>query len=85
MERRRIIVSGSVQGVGFRSYAKRLAERLSIVGTVQNLDDGSVEIVAQAEDLTVFLDGLRDGPGEVRDVRTRKEPLAVYSSFRIVS
>jgi len=42
----RIVVSGRVQGVGFRWWLARKAEQLSICGWVRNLPDGSVEIVA---------------------------------------
>lgn len=45
------IVSGDVQGVGFRATARMVAQQLGIVGTVRNLPNGSVEIHAQgAED-----------------------------------
>ncbi len=39
-------VQGRVQGVGFRWFVRRNAERLSIVGHAANLPDGSVEVVA---------------------------------------
>ncbi len=85
MECRRIIISGSVQGVGFRYYVKRLAERLFVLGTVKNLPDCTVEIIAQATDLAVFIEGLRDGPGEIRDIEVRQEQPSDLSAFRIVS
>jgi len=47
---RRIILSGSVQGVGCRSFVCRIANSLSLVGTVKNLPDGTVEIVAEGEE-----------------------------------
>lgn len=40
----RAIVTGRVQGVGFRYYALRAANEWSVGGWVQNLDDGSVEL-----------------------------------------
>ncbi len=43
MERRRAIVSGRVQGVGFRYSARAEAERLGLAGFVRNLSDGTVE------------------------------------------
>jgi acylphosphatase len=42
-----MIVSGLVQGVWFRAYTQRQARELGLVGTVRNLSDGSVEIVAE--------------------------------------
>jgi acylphosphatase len=44
-----IIVSGKVQGVGFRFFAQRKAVQYGINGWVRNLDDGSVEIRAMGD------------------------------------
>ena len=58
------LVSGRVQGVGFRYTALRQAKALGIVGFVRNLDDGDVEILAEGEDpdLDRFLAWLHTGP-----------------------
>jgi acylphosphatase len=45
-----IIVHGKVQGVGFRAAAKAIAQEMGIKGYVQNLPDGTVRIVAEAEE-----------------------------------
>ena len=45
--RRRIVVSGRVQGVGFRYATQHEANRLGLRGWVRNTDDGKVEIVAE--------------------------------------
>ena len=42
----RILFTGKVQGVGFRSTAKRLARELNLKGFVRNLSDGTVELCA---------------------------------------
>jgi len=44
-----ILVKGRVQGVGFRWFAMREAERLGITGYVKNLANGHVEIYAEGE------------------------------------
>lgn len=44
-----IIVSGRVQGIGFRAWAAREAARLGITGLVRNLPDGTVEIFAEGD------------------------------------
>lgn len=43
---RRFLVSGRVQGVGFRYFVYREAQRLGLSGFVRNLGDGRVEVVA---------------------------------------
>jgi acylphosphatase len=48
-ERRVIHFQGRVQGVGFRYTAARLAERFTVGGSVQNLPDGRVLLVAEGE------------------------------------
>jgi acylphosphatase len=44
---KRLVVHGSVQGVGFRFAAREAATECSVTGWVRNLPDGTVEIVAQ--------------------------------------
>ncbi|MCX8573763.1 acylphosphatase [Gilliamella sp. B2717] len=43
----KIIVSGSVQGVGFRFFTYQQAVKIGLVGYVKNLENGAVEIIAQ--------------------------------------
>jgi acylphosphatase len=44
-----IIVNGMVQGVGFRFFVCRIADKLNLKGYVRNLYDGSVEVVAEGD------------------------------------
>lgn len=44
-----VIFKGRVQGVGFRATTYSLAQELGLKGTVENLEDGTVEIYAQGE------------------------------------
>lgn len=46
-ERREVLFSGRVQGVGFRYTARGIAERFAVVGYVRNLPDGRVQLVAE--------------------------------------
>ncbi|HEY2825579.1 MAG TPA: acylphosphatase [Gemmatimonadales bacterium] len=48
-DRFRWLVSGRVQGVGFRWHVARAAQSLGVTGWVANLPDGRVEVVAQGE------------------------------------
>ena len=47
--RKRFLVMGTVQGVGFRHSAARMAPKLGVTGWVRNLPDGAVEVHAQGE------------------------------------
>jgi acylphosphatase len=74
MEKRvRVCFSGTVQGVGFRYTAERIARRRRVAGFVRNLADGNVELVAEGEEeeLQSFIEdiqssGLRDYIRETR-------------------
>jgi acylphosphatase len=64
MDAVRIIVSGIVQGVGFRYFVRGKAIELGINGYAVNLSSGDVEIVAEAErlPLTFFIEHVKRGP-----------------------
>ena len=58
------IISGRVQGIGFRDFVKNIATEMGLKGFVANLPDGSVEVLAQGEFnmLKVFSNHLITGP-----------------------
>jgi len=60
----RYIVSGRVQGVGYRYFVLRQADALGVSGYARNRSDGSVEVVAEGSDaaLADFETRLREGP-----------------------
>ena len=64
MTRRRWLVSGMVQGVGFRAFVAREAGRIGVRGMVRNLADGRVEVVAEGgpEALDLLRGRLLEGP-----------------------
>ncbi len=66
--RRRVVVSGRVQGVGFRWSAATEAERLGVSGSIRNLQEGFVEaeISGDAEAVKHFTEWLRVGPPGAR-------------------
>jgi len=72
MLRLHILVSGRVQGVGYRYFTKEKASKAGICGWVKNLPDGRVEAEVQGEEnlLLDFLAVLRKGPplGIVKDI-----------------
>ena len=60
----RAIVTGRVQGVGFRMWTQRAAEQLGVRGWVRNLADGSVEalVAGSREQVDEMLAALKRGP-----------------------
>jgi acylphosphatase len=88
MVARRFLISGAVQGVGYRFFAQRAAARHQVTGYVKNLDDGRVEALAEgpAADVEMFKHDLAAGPrfGCVEHVEEiNVDPIGSYSSFRI--
>lgn len=84
----RILVSGRVQGVGFRAFAARTATRLDLVGGVRNLDDGRVELDVEGRRtvIDVLLHELKAGPPAARVTAIETEwstATGRYSDFRI--
>lgn len=64
MKKALAIVSGKVQGVGFRMSTRSQAKLLGVCGTVRNLSNGNVEIIAagEAEAVDALVEWARSGP-----------------------
>jgi tRNA pseudouridine55 synthase len=81
-------VYGRVQGVGYRYFVKEKAQNLDIFGYVKNLEDGSVEVLAQGreENLQKLIEELKKGPFLARvdklDIVFRK-PINIFFNFQI--
>jgi len=58
------VITGRVQGVGFRFFVRRKANQLGLTGWVRNRTDGAVELVAEGngQDLQEFVAKLHTGP-----------------------
>jgi DNA ligase D-like protein (predicted 3'-phosphoesterase) len=83
----RAVLSGEVQGVGFRDETLRLAHPLGVMGWVRNADDGSVQVHAEGpkpavEELVSFL---REGPpaARVTEVATESVEVEGHEQFAI--
>ncbi len=84
----KFLLSGDVQGVGFRFFAQRAAARHQVVGYVRNLDDGRVEALAEGpkHDVEAFRHELATGPRFATVAHLEEinlDPTGAYSSFRI--
>jgi len=80
-----IFFSGSVQGVGFRFTAERVAMRYNLTGFVRNTSEGRVEMLVQgrAEDIDYAIEDLQQ-TFAVRDAQIEEIPLdSSYEDFRI--
>ena len=84
---RRAVVSGRVQGVGYRFFAERVARETGVGGWVRNRSDGTVETVVEGEEAAVmrYLERLRQGPpgGWVTSVSEEETPPHGFGSFEI--
>ena len=86
----RLIITGNVQGVGFRAFVRNRAIKNNITGWVKNLDDGSVEALLSGsqENLDKLIEITRRGTpwSNVSDVAvTYSEDQEEYSLFEIIS
>ena len=84
-----IIISGKVYKTGFLYFAKQIAERNGITGTVKYTDGHSVKIEATGAEkaLNKFIGYCRIGciGSEVSNVSISESPLLQYQSFNIIN
>lgn len=84
-----ILYSGKVQGVGFRYTVKTVSTGFEVTGTVRNLTDGQVELVAEGarDELKAFGEAIRDsGLGHFiqKEALTWAEAQNNFRGFEIV-
>jgi len=85
---RKFLITGEVQGVGYRFFAQRAAARHQVRGYVRNCPDGTVEALAEGSegDVEEFKKDLVTGPSwssveQVEEISL--EPTGLYASFRV--
>lgn len=83
-----IFYSGRVQGVGFRYTTKKVAMGYEVTGTVRNLPDGRVELVAEGlkDELEAFQQGIREsglGGFISNEQMTWEDPKGEFRGFGI--
>ena len=88
MSTARIAVTGMVQGVGFRWFVVRNAEKLRVTGWTRNRFDGSVEIVAEGtrSQIEALIKEVSVGPrmASVSDVHVEWQRYeGIYASFEV--
>lgn len=87
LETRRYVVSGRVQGVGFRWFVEREAAQIGVTGWVRNCTSGDVEVMATgtSDQHSSLRQKLEQGPraSRVDHVGESRAPLLEAPSFRI--
>ena len=87
LETRRYLVSGRVQGVGFRWFVEREAAQTGVTGWVRNCDNGDVEVMATgtSDQHRTLRRKLQEGPRAARvdHVSESRAPLLEVASFQI--
>jgi acylphosphatase len=83
-----LMVTGRVQGVGFRAYVQHTAHKLGLAGWVRNVGINRVETVAEGHPdvLMNFIEAVRSGPrsGRVDDLRLNwEDKLENFAKFEI--
>lgn len=84
----RFVVTGRVQGVGFRAATYEQARQLDVAGWVRNCPDGSVEVVAAHADgqvLEALADWLQTGPSHASVAELRRASHNSNSSNEILT
>jgi len=86
---KRLIISGIVQGIGYRKWLQEEAQKFHVVGWVKNRNDGAVEAVVSGLEMDVFLmiDQAWHGPplAKVTDIAISEySPSETFSTFRVV-
>lgn len=83
-----ILVSGKVQGVFYRQSTKEKATALGVSGTVRNLENGDVELIATGtkEQLEELVQWCRQGPPKavVENLIVSELPLELYERFSVI-
>ena len=83
-----LIVTGTVQGVGYRWFCLKKAQQLDIAGWARNNRDGSVELCVEGDRDRIedFIEQLKTGPYSASVSRvdiTWQEPSGDFSSFEV--
>ena len=82
-EARRLLITGLVQGVGFRYHMTATAQRLGVTGWVRNRSDGAVEaqVVGTNEQVAAMIHWASSGPPAARVAQVHVEALETVPEF----
>jgi acylphosphatase len=78
-----VVVRGLVQGISYRYFVSRKAAKAGITGSVKNLTDGGVDIIAEGgeEQLDAFMAAIKSGHpwARIDEIETEKEVIETGS------
>ena len=84
----KIFISGTVQGVFFRTFLKEKADELNLKGFARNLDDGRVEVIVEGKDENVnkMIQACKQGPphAQVSKVETEELKHQGLNEFKVL-
>lgn len=85
----RAVIQGTVQGIFFKQYIKDYADKMKIRGFVRDLENGTVEVVAEGEgdSLKDIISKIREGPkhSQIRNVDVEEKKWSGdYKEFKIL-
>jgi acylphosphatase len=84
----RLYISGTVQGVFYRSFVKEKAEKLNVKGFVRNLEDGRVEIFLEGnpEEIKKMKELCKKGPKHsmIKNVEEKEERFQDFKTFKVL-
>lgn len=84
----RLYITGTVQGVFYRSFIKTNAEKLNVKGFTRNLEDGRVEVFLEgdSEGVNKMIQLCKQGPKHsmIKDVEEKLEKFQDFKSFKIL-
>lgn len=82
-----IVITGHVQGIGYRYFVRMAANRLGIFGWVRNCSDGSVEMHGEGDEASLdrFMNEIRKGPSGLvlKSFTATEAPPDFYFGFEI--
>ena len=84
----RLYISGTVQGLFFRSFIKTNAEKYNVKGFTRNLEDGRVEVFAEgdADAVNKMIELCKQGPKHsmIKNVEEKPEKFQDFKTFKIL-
>lgn len=84
----RMYITGTVQGVFFRDFIRKNAEKFNVKGFTRNLDDGRVEVFVEGviDDVKKMIEVCKQGPrhAQIRNVEVKNERYQGFKEFKVL-